>query len=157
MEERRIVFLDIDGPLNHTNWYISEEYSKLTQEDELDIDPKCVERVNRICQETGAQIVISSDWRISSGWQSRLERVGLNHIIDCTPVTIFDYLHGGHKHTRGDEIQMWLEYHPEVINYCIIDDRQDFLKEQLVHFVHVDPCVGITDEDVVLALNILKR
>ena len=41
-------------------------------------------------------------------------------------------------------------------NYVIIDDRTDFTENQQPHFVHVDSYVGLTDEDVELAIGILN-
>lgn len=52
---------------------------------------------------------------------------------------------------------MWLEWHPEVTNYVILDDRTDFMEEQLLHFVHINSYRGLTEEDYQLALNILSR
>ena len=53
----------------------------------MDIDPKCAERINKICEQTGAKIVISSDWRISWYGTYELQRGGINteYIIDKTP------------------------------------------------------------------------
>lgn len=59
--------------------------------------------------------------------------------------------------SRGDEVKMWLNDHPEVTNYVIIDDRTDFLEEQLDHFVQVDPYYGLTDDNVNKAKNILNN
>ena len=71
----KIIFLDIDGVLNHDQWYVSKEYQAIYQneDNELDIDPKCAERINKICEQTDAKIVISSDWRIS--WYGTLMRL----------------------------------------------------------------------------------
>ncbi len=60
-----ILFLDIDGVLN------SEDYASLYTEKEWDnltyierhIDDKAVQLINYICDNTKAQVVISSTWR----------------------------------------------------------------------------------------------
>lgn len=100
-----------------------------------------------------AKIVISSDWRIDSNWQNRLERAGLKHIIDKTPITIWS----GHEFSRGEEIDMWLQSHLSVKNYVIIDDREDMMVQQKDHFVKVNPYCGLTDEDVEKAMKILDK
>ena len=62
-----------------------------------------------------------------------------------------------YQYSRGREIDMWLEGHPECTNYVILDDRSDFTEEQGPHYVHVDSNVGITDDDAEIAIMILKH
>ena len=156
----KIIFLDIDGVLNHDNWYVSKRYQDMQwdEDNELDIDPKCTERIIKICEQTGAKIVISSDWRISwYGTTIRLERGGIKpeYILDKTPERIWINI-PGFDHSRGAEINDWLEMHPECDKYVIIDDRTDFKPEQQKHFIHINPHCGITDEDMNKAINILN-
>jgi len=163
----KTVFLDIDGVLNYTDWYVSERNPGNLDGQEGEIDPMCVERVVRICQETGAKIVISSDWRVSSwgGTITRLERVGMPSelIIDKTPypwgVSFRKYMLDNENEycTRGAEINMWLREHPECTNFVILDDRRDFTDDQQPHFVHINPKVGITDDNVDIAIMILNH
>ncbi len=80
-----------------------------------------------------------------------MDSAGLDWIIDCTPIIYRVHL------SRGEEIEIWLKEHPEIINYVIIDDRTDFTEEQKVHFVHINSYVGLTEEDVQLAKNILNH
>lgn len=101
-----------------------------------------------------AKVVVSSDWRIATNWQNRLERAGLKNIIDKTPITVFNPIY---HYSRGEEIDMWLQQNPSVINYVIIDDREDMMKHQMDHFVKINSYRGITDEDVEKALNILDK
>lgn len=37
----KVIFLDIDGVLNYTNWYVSERYQnmQMNDDDEIEIDP----------------------------------------------------------------------------------------------------------------------
>ena len=137
---------------------------------EGDLDPLCVDRIIRICEETGAKVVISSDWRISwYGTQMRLGKMGLdeNFVIDKTPEFIWrnlskhDYFNENYEETyeysRGAEVDAWLAAHPECTNFVIIDDRTDFTDEQSPHFVHIDPMWGITDRHVEFAIAILNH
>ncbi len=138
---------------------------------EGDIDPDCVERVKKICEETGAKIVLSSDWKMSwPGAKIRLENAGFPKglIIDKTPdlitrmLSIQDYMLDDaeevvYNNSRGHEIDGWLEEHPECTNFAIIDDRTDFTEDQMPHFVHTDWNVGITDENADIAVMILNH
>ena len=58
---------------------------------------------------------------------------------------------------RGEEIKTWLEHHPEVENYVIIDDDSDMLPEQLDNFVHTSNMHGFLYGDMLKATNILRK
>jgi len=159
----KIIFLDIDGTINSYDWVISDRNPGNLNGEEGDIDPLCAERINKICEETGAKIVLSSDWRIS--WPyciDRIEKGGIKHglIIDKTPEHMWvehctqDFLDFT---SRGSEIDDWLSQHPECDRYVIIDDRKDFTEEQKPNFVHVNSMHGIDDDDVNFAIQILNR
>ena len=166
----KVIFLDIDGVLNSYDFYLSDRCPGNLNGQEGDIDPMCVERVLRICNETNAQIVISSDWRIAwEGTRMRLEKMGLSRdiVVDKTPELIWQRL-GKHnymvenddesyEYSRGREIDLWLEAHPECTNYVIIDDRMDFTEEQQPHFVHVNSKCGLTDDNTDIAIMTLKH
>ena len=153
-----IIFLDIDGVLNYTKWYVNERNNNI---EERDLDPHCIERVLRICKECDAKIVITSDWRLSwYGTILRLSRMGLSEefILDKTPELIWlKNINPKIDCSRGAEIQMWLDEHPECSNYVIIDDRTDFTNEQYPHFVHINSMWGIRDENVDNAISILNK
>lgn len=166
----KVIFLDIDGVLNYTKWYTDDRNPGNLYGQEGDLDPLCIDRVIRICEETGAKVIISSDWRISwYGTQIRLGRMGLdeNFVVDKTPEFIWrhlskhDYFNEDYEETydysRGAEVDAWLAAHPECINFVIIDDRTDFTDKQKEHFVHVDSMWGLTDDHVKLAINILNH
>ena len=174
MEENKfkIIFMDCDGVINSTSFYVSDRNPGNINGQEGEIDPECVNRVLRICEETGAKIVLSSDWKLSwPGARIRLENAGFPKglIIDKTPslislrvLTKEDYMRDDsnefvYNHSRGREIDMWLEDHPECTNFCIIDDRTDFTEEQQPHFVHTDSFRGITDENADIAVMILNH
>lgn len=63
MEQKRYIFLDIDGVINYPEWYeriIKEcgrkDCSKMKMT-EFHVDPLCVQRLNKL---EGAEVVISS-------------------------------------------------------------------------------------------------
>lgn len=77
----RYIFFDIDGLLNSETWYKTYKPGNLDEIDN-DIDPKCIERLNRICSETGAYLVMSSDWRYDFNCScKRLYAAGLTGLI----------------------------------------------------------------------------
>lgn len=99
----KYLFLDIDGVLNSVSWY-REEWNKNHVYPQGDFDPKCVELVNRIVEETGCKVVVSSSWRTESNLQSIFDKAGLEFKIHS--ITPF----GSH---RGCEIQEWLDSQTE--------------------------------------------
>eukprot|EP00913_Durusdinium_trenchii_P018378 g17263.t1 len=60
--------------------------------------------------------------------------------------------------SRSEEICAWLQDHPEVSGFVILDDRRTAGLGVLAHhFVHCRSEVGLTKEDVLLALEILQQ
>lgn len=131
----KYLFLDIDGVLNHQDWYHKIRFSK--KYPYRDFDPDCVNRVNRILNETGAKLVISSSWRLDSKLYATFEKVGLPTNFEKTP-WVSDVI-------RGVEIQFFLDNEGYTLNgctYAIIDDDDDMLPLQKEHFFRTaaSPC-----------------
>lgn len=143
----KYLFLDVDGVLNSVSWY-REEWNKNHAYPQGDFDPKCVELVNRIVEETGCKVVVSSSWRTESNLQSIFDKAGLKFKIHS--ITPF----GSH---RGCEIQEWLDSQTEPYVYAIVDDDRDMLSHQRKYFIKTNTAIGITDEDVRHIINILNR
>lgn len=112
----KIIFLDIDGVLNcHTTRERDGGY--------VGIDSRLVAILNRILEETGAYIVISSTWRKFENWEKSVEAGGIRKVIGSTP-----RLDGK---IRGEEVKAWLvEGHVSVSEYAVLDDDSDFLDGQ---------------------------
>lgn len=160
-EHIKIVFLDIDGVLNSKEFYEGLPYKKYdsyldagyTEEQAygmVNLDSVPIAKLNYLISQTGVKIVVSSSWRGDSALQEIFTIMGIPHFIDITPY---------HKDRhRGTEIQMWLDKHPEVENYVILDDDNDMLDSQLEHFVQTDWMKrGLNDENVKQAIKILNN
>lgn len=166
----KVVFLDIDGVLNHcgTRMAAATESEPLP----IPIAPECMTRLNRLVAEIGAQIVISSSWRLFARWQDlgpALVRHGLvGDVIGETPNLVkdnvwlerwriregvpFDFEHLA----RGWEIREWLAAHSEVTAFVILDDCSD-MAELMPWLVLTHPVVGLDDPDVERAKWLLDR
>ena len=98
------------------------------------------------CNETDIKICISSTWKHHFGvkgyvstpekWEDALVKLGFK---EGTYVGIT----GDRRTLRGDEIKDWLDKHPEVEDYAILDDDSDMLPEQFMKFHHTDPWFGL--------------
>jgi len=153
----KVIFLDVDGVLNGNN-----TKEKIPGVGLLGIEDEKVEKLQKIVDATGAEIILSSTWR-NDWWPtpnlenlprhgqylvSKLEKYGLT-ISGKTKETHFEY--------RGQEILDWVEKHnPDA--WVVLDDIKfgSFDYEVLFHFVQTDPTVdGLTDENVEKAIEIL--
>lgn len=148
----KILFLDIDGVLNSDDFYNNQRENKKEWEEVTypltEFDPKCIERLNRIVEETNAKIVISSDWRFTEGLENILFMAGLKKpIFDTTP-----YYFG----KRDKEIEIWLNNH-DVIKYVIVDDNDFFTKEQHEHFIKISYLNGLTEEKAQEIINYFNK
>jgi hypothetical protein len=166
-----VVFLDIDGVLNHCDTR-SDVLPSAGEPLPIPIAPECMQRLNRLIAETSAKIVISSSWRTFACWQDlgpALVRHGLiAEVIGETPDLPNDkvwlanwQLRRGEAFTferleRGWEIAEWIAAHPEVTAFVILDDCSDMdvLKPWLV-LTH--PNDGLDDPDVERAKWLLDR
>lgn len=55
---------------------------------------------------------------------------------------------------RGEEIKYWLDEHPYILEYVIIDDDETILEEQKSRFVKTDPMNGMQQKAYDLAKEI---
>lgn len=147
------IAFDVDGVLNSETWYKTHKPGNLEGQDN-DLDPKCIKRLNRICSETGAYLVMSSDWRYDFNCScKRLYNAGLTGlIIGRTEMSIFS----PKELSRGKEIQNWVDQNlTKDDQWCIIDDRTDMIPGQ--PFFGIDHETGLTDEDTDKVINYFKN
>lgn len=134
----RVIFLDIDGVLNRIGT-LQENRTVGTWEGFIGMEPDLVERFNKLVEETGAEVVLSSTWRLHTDWRNTMIGNGLTcRFIDRTP------RHTGYP--RGREIHAWLKNNRDVTQYAIIDDDNDMLALQKSHFFQTNYREGLTEE-----------
>lgn len=166
----KVVFLDFDGTLNGLE--TREPPSPIHPG--LFLSPALVERVNNICERTGAVVVVSASWRTRrhvvdapdahlslDELREALWLAGLRiEIVGATPDLAREDSIGREGEAvklwrcppRRREIAAWLEQHkPDA--YVILDDDRD--AEIVSHFVHCDPRRGLSSEGVEVAVRIL--
>jgi hypothetical protein len=125
-----VIFLDFDGVIT-TAESISEAFRRrrageIPGDDwtKHQIDPELVQNVRKLQDHLGAKIVISSTWRILDPLDSLKLWLGERGI---DPKTIIDVTPHRNDGSRGREIKEWLDAHPEVTNFKILDDDGDVL------------------------------
>lgn len=169
-----VIFLDIDGVINHPGIYADNATWRDNGDGLLRIPVahECVTRLNRLVAETEAKIVISSSWRLVARWQDlgqALERHGfVGDVVGETPDLIND--HGwlrkwrerhGEEFTferleRGWEIAEYIRRHQNVYKFVILDDCSD-MADLRPMLVHVDATTGLDDPDVERAKWLLTQ
>lgn len=119
----KIIFLDIDGVLNSTQYWESiQDKKKTMSEIEFDLDPKCLRNLKKIVDETNSKIVVTSTWkRIDkiNSFKRYIPKYGL-HVYDQTPC------HPDGAGHRGDEIRQYLKEHESEIEKFILLDDEEF-------------------------------
>lgn len=184
----KIIFLDVDGVLNHEEWYTSGRAQNAylatgeTDAKAYNFDPESWKWVQKLINETGAKIVLSSSWR-SYDLASTIEEYKdtafkpiIDNLVGVTPVTMtrnrgeeinrfFDIVNGNNSNDTSKSVE-WLKNHPletltamgeKIAQYVIFDDDTDITDGQKPHFVHVDFWHGIQEKDYMKAKNILNK
>lgn len=142
---RKALFLDVDGVLNSAAWFAEP---RSTEGDYLglrSLDPTAVALLKRVLDETGAEVVLSSTWRLEESFVHELVNAGIP-IADRTP-----YVSTNH---RGEEIAAWLTA-PERSGpvdapfiYAVVDDDADAGDHVLTRdvFVRTSFAKGLQEE-----------
>lgn len=151
----KVIFLDIDGVLNHYYWYREHRYKSNVSYPLDDFDPKSVSYLNNITDITGAKIIVSSSWRFNNDIINILRKAGITgEIIGCTPdlYNIYGSL------CRGKEIDAILNKRPDIERYVILDDDTDMEEHQLPYFIKTNANgSGLNKTVMNKAIKILNR
>jgi hypothetical protein len=174
----KVIFLDIDGVMNCQEEMLAmlKQNPKNRSDVSLPSPTKC-KLLKQLVEETGAEIVLSSSWRLSLN--------AIQNIIDtfrpyglrldgftqeCVSQikfkgTKYENIKPKHTHKgwegyyiedRGAEIAYWLLRHPEVTNFVILDDESSDIIEWLPdNLVKTDLLNGLTEEKVLECIKIL--
>ena len=171
---KKVIFLDVDGVLNSDRTL----YEDISLEDDL------ISNLKEIINKTGAKIILSSSWRLSTDaittLMDKLDKFGLaisgmtcdgvdldwleKYEFDTTKKyldTKFDYDENKQikiTHDRGAEIFKWLHDHDDCA-YVILDDEIEDIKPYFNESVIVKTSykTGLTKEDVKKAVQILNK
>lgn len=149
-----IVFLDIDGvALPFENQSTARA---------------CGDRISQLCRETGAKVVISSSWRWevldeigAENWRiahTHPRWIGIANFLRSSvnldvPVIGFTPDHSNKEPDedgrvfqprgyRGEEILAWLAEHPEITQWVVLDDLEDWIGDK------IGPNLVLTNGDV---------
>lgn len=149
----RVLFLDFDGVIitpRATTVFggpkgVTADFRTLTRP-----DPVAIAAIAAVCA-VGVGLVISSSWRkMPEQCRRILDDNGLAQFLHDDWRTREDrYLLGnGQLDRRGNQIADWLESHPEVRAYRILDDSDEMLSAQRPFFVHCHAYDGLSYQQI---------
>lgn len=150
----KIVVLDIDGVLNSIDWMVFLDGKFDHPKNQM--DPKAVERLNKITDATGAVILVCSTWRIILKKQSQLERCLKAYGIKAKVIGATPIINDREPDRRGREIQRWFSENEAPEQFVIIDDDSD-MGELSEHLIKTDVQHGLQDEHVERIIEILGK
>ena len=147
----KVVFLDIDGVLNNTKRFRAPKGTYV-------LDPIACGMFVKFVEDNRIAVVLSSTWRLYE-----------DHVLFLTQAGILDNLHEDGQTlelemedkwqppTRADEVQEWLNRHPEVTHYVIFDDWENgFTEKHAKHFIKTNEHLGLQPEHINKAIEILE-
>lgn len=141
IESKGVSLADYKTPASY--YTFDYQFNRLKEE----TCPQKWEWLSNWCNKTDTKICVSSVWKHHFGkedyvstpelWEDALQLLGFkpNTYVGIT---------GSRRTLRGQEIQDWLDKHPEVEDYAILDDDSDMTEEQFDKFHHCDPWFGLT-------------
>jgi len=157
----KVIFLDIDGVLN------SQMLIEKNEDEKIDVN--AVKLLKKLIDISGAVIVLSSGRRLWFDDNMVTEDVEAQYLYNIlsqygikiygkTPDFSTDEIRTKRtfKEVKAKEITAWLEKHCDVVKYVILDDL-DLKNEQInSNLVRIDGKVGITEDDLKRAMDILN-
>lgn len=140
----KVIFLDVDGVLNRGSFDLASG----------GLHDDCIEQLRQLVLHTGAKIVVSSSWKdaekLMLQLKCKLYEHGAMRAIDTTEYRS--------RKLREVEIQEWLDKHPEVENYVVLDDwdLKEFFPGHMVQTCEYHR-IGLDDQWRIEAEKILLK
>lgn len=153
-ERSKIIFLDIDGVLN------PHDFNEVAQSSS--ICRGCVAHFNRLIEETGAKVVLSSAWRYMiygsamdfKGFEYLLRTHGVTSKLEIISVTCRDEL----LPAREEQVRHWLRVNAHRFpdpDFVILDDMAFGFREAGLPLVQTDSKTGLTAANAEEAIRLL--
>jgi len=133
----KCIFLDFDGVI-------------VTMENSFDKPNKrTMKHLQDILDSTQAEVVVSSSWRVGS------TNAHLEEILGFKIKGVTSRLG---SRDRGEEIETYLEEHPEIEKYIILDDEEHDIKDYgcSKYLVKTNIYIGLTTTTKNKAISMLK-
>lgn len=148
-----LLFLDIDGVLNHN--HKDDDYDPY---DPWSLDNRNIRHLNLILDTIGPKIILSSSWRHSIGLDFEdledFEKFLRYQGCSCLGLLVGTTRKEGKLNdSRGIQIQDWLQENQYRGVYCVLDDDPTIFPHP---GILVNGEVGLTRQDAEQAIEILR-
>ena len=144
-----VVFLDLDGVCNGTD-ALARRRAADPHASVFWLDPACVRELDTLCFVCDAVVVLTTSWRDArsvANLEAELHAAGFSGLaLDATP----DF---GAMAQRPAEVRAWLDRHPTVDRWVVLDDEDD--GHDPAHFVPVNATSGLTARTRLAAAQVL--
>ena len=141
----KIIFLDIDGVMNNESHFPSNCCVDPIGEEHLDL-------LEIIIEQTEAQIVLSSTWRLDQNLKQKV----VDHLSKKNLQLLDSTICLGHL-PRSREIEDWLLKNTSVESFVILDDDDDACGNYKSNFVETTFKRGLTPALAYKAVQILNK
>ncbi len=145
----RVVFLDIDGVLRTKQGLRRAVVRRGEPVPDL-WDDQAIRNLNKLMEKTGANIVITSTWRLGNtleSLQKLLNKKGIHGVvIGKTPELGGITINAANRMSRGQEIEAWLKQQKGQFRFVILDDNPNLMPEQKPFAVICEPEKGFADD-----------
>lgn len=149
--DMKILFLDIDGVLISGDYLHQEVAAGRSSIPSTMVLPEDkIHLLKEIIDTTGAEIVLSSTWRIHDDTFLNLQRQ-----LYKESMLIYHWT-GPCRHTRIDEIKEWL-IGKSVKQFCILDDCPEMAEFTTTNLVRTYWDYGLQKEHVQKVIDILNK
>lgn len=144
----KVIFLDYDGVLN-----TPKEWGNHLRNPKGSFNRRCVANLNILIDKTDAHVVVSSTWRLTYGVKALAALLVENGFEYPDKFDAITPILRGEK--RGKEIQLYLDAHPEITSFVILDDDADML-HLIDKLVKTDYNKGLSYTNVEQAIKLLE-
>lgn len=170
---KKIIFLDIDGVLipSAVQFQYRENHKKgiSNNTDEFGhlFHQPCVDALNYILEQTGAVMVLSSNWKhnfvyLDDDGDSHLDREKLGKFAECRGIkgklsTITQPTDDSRENQIEEFMEKVLIFFSAEFSYCVLDNECKNFTLHLENKVDIDHKVGLTMENAEQAIRILNK
>ena len=124
----KVILLDFDGVLNCSTSKSRAPFPAPPEFCYIGLDSDKIRNLAKIVQKTDAKIVLTTTWRehYEIGAYKQMDPVGkyMNNKFRKFGLKIYDKIQRGKRFDRGRDVKVWLDEHPQVTDFVILDDEE---------------------------------